>query len=267
MHLWIHLGLATSVKTALWYLVGDFLADRPEVGTPLSRFDQTEEARYWTGQGRSPYASASVHAPPLLLAFSSPSTVLLADLCSSLLLWAIGRRLLASAGKGHTLGPRAGHLLSSQCHAHGHMFKWWCCVKPPCAAGPAWSSAPALLHMWSPLAALAAAGSSLAVFSNTAVILGLYGAIAGNPVTAAVGIATAVYLDLHPALLTVSQDLCCVSTSQSLPCCHAAMHKASLLRNLLLIVCLCMLLVQAGTSAAPQSRTTRRVAQLVIRHI
>lgn len=121
MHLGIHLGLATSVKTALWIVVGKFLADRPEVGTPFSRFDQTEEARYWTGQGRSPYASASVHAPPLLLAFSSQSAVLLADLCSSLLLWAIGRRLLAFAGKGHTLEPLAGHLLSSM----QLMCAWW----------------------------------------------------------------------------------------------------------------------------------------------
>ena len=127
MHLWIHIGLATSVRTALWYLVGNFLADRPEVGTPFSRFDQTEEARYWTGQGRSPYASASVHAPPLLLAFSSPSTVLLADLCSSLLLWAIGRRLLASAGKGHTLEPRAGHLVPRTCSNGGAMLNPKCC--------------------------------------------------------------------------------------------------------------------------------------------
>ena len=59
------------------------------------------------------------------------------------------------------------------------------------AAGFAWSSAPALLHMWSPLAVLAAAGSSLAVISNAAVIFGLYGAIAGSPVTAALGLATA----------------------------------------------------------------------------
>ena len=121
MHLGIHLCLATSVKTALWYLVGKFLADRPEVGTPFSRFEQTEDARYWTGQGRSPYASASVHAPPLLLAFSSPSAVLLADLCSSLLLWAIGGRLLASAGECHTLEPQAGQLLSSPYHVHVHM--------------------------------------------------------------------------------------------------------------------------------------------------
>ena len=125
MHLGIHLGLATTVKTALWYLVGKSLADRPEVGTPFSRFDQTEEARYWIGQGRSPYASASVHAPPLLLAFSSPSTVLLADLCSSLLLWVIGRRLLASAGEA-TLWS---HGLASCCQARARrMFTWWCRV-------------------------------------------------------------------------------------------------------------------------------------------
>ena len=207
MHLTIHLGLATFVKTALWYLVGNLLAERPEVGTPFTRFDQTKEARYWTGQGRSPYASASVRAPPLLLAFSSPSTVLLADLCGSLLLWAIGSRLLSSAGKGNMLEPRAGSFVPC---AYSHGGALWSTTN---AAGPAWSSAPAMLYMWSPLAALAAAGSSLAVFSNTAVILGLYGAIAGTPVTAAVGIATAAYLGLHPVLLTVSWALCCVNTS------------------------------------------------------
>lgn len=57
----------TACRVALAYAIGDVLAGRVELNTPLHSLISIREGLFWKQVGRSPYTASVFQGPPLLL--------------------------------------------------------------------------------------------------------------------------------------------------------------------------------------------------------
>ncbi|KAL3134128.1 hypothetical protein ABBQ32_008548 [Trebouxia sp. C0010 RCD-2024] len=184
----------TACRVALAYAIGDVLAGRVELNTPLHSLISIREGLFWKQVGRSPYTASVFQGPPLLLQ--------LCQLTAKHLVWQAIILSLVDWITSCVLERVVTHAvrLSKQDNAEHTYIK----------------QSAQFLYLVNPFLILSTASGSTANLANLAVIAALYGGLSSNTALAGLGLATGCYLSAHPALLIVPTALLLLEQDRNL---------------------------------------------------
>ncbi|KAK8960748.1 hypothetical protein KSP40_PGU010816 [Platanthera guangdongensis] len=196
---WLLASAAVALRLLLVPFAGNLnLGSRPEVVTPVTSLRRLAEG-YWLKQSSlSPYAGSMYHGSPLLLIMLGPLTVkrndgepthivcslifVLVDLCTALLIRAIGQKLELTNRKSLKLLKLS---------------------KPSDSFGVDAADISSLIYLWNPFSIMTCLGSCTSPIDNLMVVLAIYGACSRIAPLAAFGWVMATHFSLYPAILII----------------------------------------------------------------
>ncbi|KAF9314574.1 hypothetical protein BG003_004056 [Podila horticola] len=185
-------GAALALRLALFEfpILTSTLGNQVEISTPVTSFKRLSEGVFLFKNGVPPYDGGVFHQAPLLLGLFYPiiSSPLLVKLLYTLSDLAIGYMLLQITA----LKDRAS-AKESKIREYGNS------LEAPGIAG----LTVATLYLFNPYTIVSCIGRSTILFSNMAVVAGIWMGMKGDRGLAMFSIAVASYLSLYPAMLAI----------------------------------------------------------------
>ncbi|KAF9419364.1 hypothetical protein BGZ94_009437 [Podila epigama] len=185
-------GAALALRLALFEVPGlaNTLGNRVEISTPVTSFKRLSEGVFLFTNGVPPYDGGVFHQAPLLLGLFYPiiSSPLLVKLLYTFSDLAIGYMLLQIA----TLKEKAWER-ETKIREYGGRVETTVMTALTVAS----------LYLFNPYTIASCIGRSTILFSNMAVVAGIWMGMKGDRTLAMFSIAMASYISLYPAMLTL----------------------------------------------------------------
>ncbi|KAI9241518.1 hypothetical protein MVEG_11947 [Podila verticillata NRRL 6337] len=185
-------GAALALRLALFAFpnLANTLGNQVEISTPVTSFKRMSEGVFLFKNGVPPYDGGAFHQAPLLLGLFYPiiSSSLLVKLLYTLSDLVIGYMLLQITSLKDMASAKENKI-----REYGNR---------PEAAGMTGLTV-ATLYLFNPYTIVSCIGRSTIIFSNMAVVAGIWMGMKGDRALALFSIAVASYLSLYPAMLTI----------------------------------------------------------------